>query len=356
MKKYLVALVALLLPLSMVAGGKTPAAKLIKRMEKLQKRGVMVGHQDDSVYGTSWHYDRNRSDVKEVCGDYPAVMGFDLGKIELQSDKNLDGVPFDRMREEIASQHQRGGIITLSWHPWNPVTGENAWDPNGDAVAKILPGGSLNSKFCAWLDAVSGFIASLKDAKGKAIPVIFRPWHEMSGGWFWWGSKSCTPQQYQHLYQYTHQYVSAKCPGQVMWAYSPNLADGEETVDSYLKYYPGDAYVDLIGIDVYQFSTDNGVYQANLRKELDAVLAASKQQHKLMALTETGYQNVPDANWFTQCLLPVVKEYPICYVLLWRNAWDKPEENYIAAPGKPTVADFLRFYQDKTTLFLNDIK
>lgn len=67
-----------------------------------------------------------------------SVMGFDLGKLELGSKENLDGVPFDRMRSEIVAQHERGGIVTLSWHPWNPVTGENAWDPKGDAVKAVL--------------------------------------------------------------------------------------------------------------------------------------------------------------------------------------------------------------------------
>lgn len=95
----------------------------------------MLGHQDDPVYGTTWKWDEGKSDVLLTTGDYPAVMGFDLGKIELDSKENLDGVPFDRMRQEIIAQYKRGGIVTLSWHPWNPATGENAWDPKGDAVA-----------------------------------------------------------------------------------------------------------------------------------------------------------------------------------------------------------------------------
>lgn len=61
------------------AGNKTPAQQLIKRLVKLQKKGVMVGHQDDPVYGTTWKWDKGRSDVKDVCGEYPAVMGFELG-------------------------------------------------------------------------------------------------------------------------------------------------------------------------------------------------------------------------------------------------------------------------------------
>ena len=126
---------------------KTPAGQLKTRLQKLLNKGIMLGHQDDPVYGTTWKWDEGKSDVLLTTGDYPAVMGFDLGKIELDSKENLDGVPFDRMRKEILAQHKRGGIVTLSWHPWNPATGENAWDPKGDAVAAVLDGGAQQQKF-----------------------------------------------------------------------------------------------------------------------------------------------------------------------------------------------------------------
>ena len=52
---------------------------LIERLSSLQQRGYMIGHQDDPFYGLTWEWEKGRSDVKETCGDYPAVMGFDLG-------------------------------------------------------------------------------------------------------------------------------------------------------------------------------------------------------------------------------------------------------------------------------------
>ena len=74
---------------------KTPAEQLKIRLQKILNKGVMLGHQDDPVYGTTWKWDLGKSDVLLTTGDYPAVMGFDLGKIELDSKENLDGVPFD---------------------------------------------------------------------------------------------------------------------------------------------------------------------------------------------------------------------------------------------------------------------
>ncbi len=340
---------------STMGASRKPAIRLINRLAALQKQGVMIGHQDDPVYGCAWKWDEGRSDVKEVCGDYPAVMGFDLGDIELDKDTNLDGVPFDRIRREIIAQHERGGIVTLSWHPNNPVTGQSAWDPTGDVVGKILPGGTLHTKFDAWLKTVSDFIASLRTSDGQLIPVIFRPWHEMSGAWFWWGDTRCTTEEYKQLYRYTYNYIMHRGGSNIVWAYSPNLADQTETVEHYEKFYPGDDVVDMLGIDIYQREPNNAQYMQWVRSELDVVKRVGEKHRKLIAFTETGFNNVPDSTWFTQVLLPLIKEYPLCYVLLWRNAWDKPEENYIAAPGKVSEEDFRRFHADETTLFVKDI-
>lgn len=71
----------------------SPAKQLMKRLSVLQEKGIMLGHQDDPVYGTTWKWDEGKSDVLLTVGDYPAIMGFDLGKLELDSKENLDGVP-----------------------------------------------------------------------------------------------------------------------------------------------------------------------------------------------------------------------------------------------------------------------
>ena len=338
-------------------GAMAQAPQLKARLQKLLDKGIMVGHQDDPVYGTTWKWDEGKSDVLLTTGDYPAVMGFDLGKIELDSRENLDGVPFDRMRKEILAQHKRGGIVTLSWHPWNPVTGENAWDPKGDAVAAVLDGGAQQQKFDAWLKKVSDFILSLKNDKGQLVPVIFRPWHEMNGGWFWWGANSCTPAQYNQLYAKTyHRLTEAGCSN-IVWAWSPNLGD-EKNVDAFLERYPGNEFVDLVGVDIYEFDNNDANYQKNLTETLDVMMLAAKKINKIPALTETGCRGISQKqNWFTQTLWPVLKKYQLSYVLFWRNAWDKPqEEAYLPGVGDGAIVnDFKAFKNEKKVLFAKDI-
>ena len=118
------------------ANAKTPRQQLLDRLVKIQKRGYMYGHQDDPFYGITWNWDEGRSDTYELVGDYPAVMGFDLGGIEVGDLKNLDSVPFNRIRQEIIAHHERGGIITISWHPRNPLLGTTAWIESDIAAYK----------------------------------------------------------------------------------------------------------------------------------------------------------------------------------------------------------------------------
>ena len=348
LKKILTIVFCIVLNLNMNAT--TPAQKLIKRLQKLQLKGIMIGHQDDPVYGHSWKWERGRSDIKEVCGDYPAVMGFDLGKKELGWDKNLDAVPFDRMREEIIAQYERGGIITLSWHPDNPVTLKTAWDFSGDAVKAVLPGGEQNNRFNCWLYNIASFIKSLKTAGGKSVPVIFRPWHEMGGGWFWWGAKAA--EEYKQLFIYTHDQLEKKyhC-NNIVWSYSPNGG-----CDDYMKYYPGDEYVDMLGIDIYEFDKDNAKYTELTKSSLAEISAIAEKHNKIMAYTETGCQQLPYSDWFTTVLWPAIEDFKMSYVLFWRNAWDQPKETYMASPGQPTEEDFKLLFNEKKSLFVNDIK
>lgn len=258
------------------------------------------------------------------------------------------------MKEEIINHHRRGGICTLSWHTQNPVTDKNAWDPTGHAVKEVLPGGIKHEVMMKWIDKVAEFLTSLRDDRGQLIPVIFRPWHEMSGDWFWWGKESCTPEEYIQLFRMTIDRLKADGATNCLWAYSPNGQPGE-TEENFMRFYPGDEYVDIIGVDYYgNEGTDK--YIKELRQELDIVTSVAARHHKIACLSETGARNTPDPNWFTKGLWTVIKDYPLSYFLLWRNAWDQPAENFGPAPEKKCADDFRALYKIKNVLFAKDIE
>lgn len=369
----------------------TPAQQLIQRMANIQKKGLMYGHQDDPFYGLTWEYEDGRSDTKDLVGDYPAVMGFDLGGIEMGDAKNLDSVPFTRIHDEIIRQYEHGGIVTISWHPRNPLLGTTAWIENDikgyaeavkaleaigekdlvkqiknpqSTVRSILAGGSKYAKFQTWLDRVATFLADLKDSKGNPVPFIFRPWHENNGNWFWWGQANCSDEEFHQLWNMTQDYINSKVVSTtthhpspvtlkdcVVWSFSPNL-QGTWTEEAWLVRYPGDDRVDLIGLDAYQWG-DEASFRFGVDADLKLITKIASEHGKLIAMTECGYQNSPDATWWTRVFKPTVEKYPICYFLPWRNA---AKEHFGASKDAATADDFKAWSKDKKFFFLNDIK
>lgn len=343
-----VLLILLLSMLSLPTEAQTLRQQLLDRLQQLQVRGYMVGHQDDPFYGLTWEWERGRSDMKECSGDWPAVMGFDLGGIEMGDEKNLDSVPFTRIREELIAHHQRGGIVTLSWHPRNPFAGGTAWD-NQDTVAvkSTLPGGLQHRKFLLWMKRVSNFLKTLRTDNDRPIPIIFRPWHENNGGWFWWGSKQCTPQDYKALWCMLQDYLLSEGFDNLVWSWSPNLGIQPTAFDT----YPGDDRVDLLGVDAYQWGTEQD-FVRDLENDMKTLTTFCEQHHKLLAITECGFKNLPDPTWWTRVLKPIMDKYPICYFLIWRNA---KHEYFGPAPGEKNALYFNEMIRSSNVLMLKDV-
>ena len=318
---------------------------------------ICYGHQDDLVYGHEWvvtdveNDPLERSDVMDVAGKYPVLVGFDLGGIEMGDACNLDGVPFDLMRRAALTHIARGGSVTFSWHPRNPLTGGDAWDVSSDqVVSSILPGGSKEEEFALWLQRLGDFFESLDGA-----PVIFRPWHENLGSWFWWGEKLCKPEDYIDLYRLTNDYLTQErgIPN-IQWCYSPN---GPVSAKDYLSRYPGDVYVDILGTDIYEYVGPDGLEAAGarFRSQVRGMLATLKtigEEHgKLYCLSETGLEGLKDPHWWTEQLYPAIEGSGILYVLTWRNAHDKPGHFYAPWKGFENAEDFVQF-ADKEDIIL----
>ena len=342
--------------------------QLLENLKALGDSAVyLFGQHDATVYGIGWEADytndstvHSRSDVKSVCNDFPALLSFDLGHIELGDERNLDGVPFSRIRQEIFAHYDRGGMITLSWHLDNPLSGGSSWvadslrDVETHTVEAILEGGEKHELFLTWLDRVADFLNSLETPYGVRIPILFRPWHEHTGSWFWWGQQHCTAEQYKALWQLTVNRLKDKGVTNALYAYSPGTEpDGDEA--RYLERYPGDDIIDLMGIDCYCQEGDVANYAANLDRYLATVCAVAKQHHKAAALTETGFECIKTDDWWTATLAPVLSRHPLSYVLVWRNAHDKPGHFFAPYPGHPSASDFVRFYNAPETLFLRDV-
>ncbi len=338
----------------------TISQTLMQRLENAQADSLTIyGHDDDPVYGVKWFGDSGRSDVLETVGDYPGMMHWDLGLIEVGSPVNLDSVSFDRMRAEMLAQHERGGINAISWHPINPANGKDAWQPiDTDVVTlAVTDGTAANDSLKAYIGRAADYLATLRDSDGNPLPLIMRPWHEMSGGWFWWGGPNTTVESYRKLWAMMREAFDSKGLGNsLLWAYSPDVVGSRE---EYMTWYPGDEYVDILGADVYHRDGMDGIdtWLGNIDTTYGAAVEVAREKGKIAALTETGCEGLPVTDWYTRCLLPVVKKWHPVYVTVWRNGseWMKKDHYYAPYPGHPGVESFKVFHDDNSTVFAREM-
>ncbi|MDB5021575.1 MAG: beta-mannosidase [Pedobacter sp.] len=330
---------------------------LFYNLKRTAGKGFLFGQQDASMYGVGWTGDSDRSDVKSVTGSHPALFGWDLeGVAKDDSEANLSKNA-ERIRKLCIEAYLKGGVNTLSWHMQNFVTGKNFYDTTR-CVTAILPGGANHESFVKALDHIADFIGSLKTKNGQAVPVIFRPFHEHTGNWFWWGKPFCSTDEFKALWQFTiHYFRDKKQLHNVLYAYSPDRISGN--FDNYLERYPGDNYVDVLGYDDYwEFKDIKDTTSMKLGvKALAQIASYAISKNKVAALTETGLEKIPENVWFTT-LLKMIKSDPmaskISYLMVWRNA--HTGHFYAPYPGHSSVPDFLNFFNDPQTLFLNDIQ
>ncbi len=326
---------------------------LFLNMEEIAERSLIFGMHDATGYGVGWIGDNNRSDVKDVVGDFPAFYSEDLNKI--QNNNDIEGVKY-----RMTSAYERGGILTMSWHQYDP-DGRGFYDDDVNferIVSYILPGGIRHEDYKSLLRKVAYFLKSLRGEEGESVPVIFRPYHEHTGSWFWWGDGHRTVQEYNQLWQFTTEYLRDSLNvHNLLYALSPSFSDVTEG-DKYYNTYPGDDYVDIFGTDKY-FSSSN--ISTSERDEflsgIKTLVGLAKDKAKIMALTEIGNEGLTIQNWFSDIILEPIKNDEtarnVSYMAVWRNA--NTDHFFAPYPGHSSVPDFLEFYSDPFTIFESDL-
>lgn len=333
---------------------------LYRNLGKLAKNHVLFGHQHATEYGHGWHGDEGRSDVKSVTGSHPAVIGIDFSGFSGRP-KTVIEKEKEALRKQAVDTYNRGGVTTVAWHFSNPVSeGGFYWKDSVSlpAVKYIIPGGEAHERYKEILDGIGAWAHSIVGADGNLVPLIFRPYHEMDGDWFWWGNAHCSREEFISLWRFTVSYLRDSLEvHNFIYAFSPD--NKFMTEEAFLERYPGDDWVDMVGMDNYGDMGRDGHYaldKASLK--LKIVSDYAKKTGKLAAFTETGLESIPNPTWWTGTLLKVLQQYDmdIAYVLVWRNDVHSPTHYYAPFPGQSSVPDFMDFYHDPYTLFENDLK
>lgn len=332
---------------------------LYSNLWALQSKGFMFGHHDDLLYGRLWYTDAGGSDTKEIVGDYPGVFSVDFA--EIMDDRHATSDLNDDRKRTILEARSRGEVITACAHLNNPLTGGDSWDNSSNQVVKeILSEGSpTHVKYKIWLDRLADFVGELKDSEGDLIPIIFRPYHEHTQTWSWWGSSATTQEEFISFWKFTVNYLTKdKGVHNLIFAISPQL-DGPSTRDRLLYRWPGDDYVDFIGMDSY-----HGTNTESLSTNVSNLEALGKEKMKPVGVTETGIEGVRDNSgneytnyWTKEILTPIIGK-EISLVVMWRNKYDPAQEGhhyYGPWAQHSSAPDFKKFYDSSFTLFSKDL-
>jgi len=327
-------------------------SNLYQNLKKLEGKHTLFGHQATLAYGYSWRNEPNRSDVKDVTGDFPALYGWDIADFVNLNDSEIEmEEKMLRIKNFVKEGYDRGGVIAFAWHMSNPATGKSFYDTTS-AVHSILPGGENHHILTQNLDAAARFFKEV-----SPIPIIFRPWHEHNGDWFWWCKGPTKEEDYIKLWQFTVDYLkNEKQIHNLIYAFSPDrsrMSLNDE--NAYFYAYPGDEYVDIIGLDNYwdvghPVNTASPAENAqNFAKSLELIAKIATNKNKIAALTETGMEAIPDSTWWTQIMLKGIETNDwtkkITYFQVWRNATkavEKKDHYYAPFKGQVSENDFLK--------------
>ena len=312
----------------------------------------------------------NSSDCKDITGQNPAFYESDFMWHVNDTLKKAD-----ILASKLA--FERGAVIGYCWHLRGMKSHSfysrehNRNTADSLLVKKIVAGGNrLQNKELDWLLSLldSLVIPTINDF---GFPVVFRPWHEMNGGWFYWGKDNCTPEEYIQLYRITVDYMRSKGVKNVLYSWSP---DTKFTLD----YYPGDAYVDVLGLDIYEIGAVDYKPLAMVLDEIGKMTDFAADHQKVAAITETGlrmegevyrYPNEIHDYW-TKCVLePIVnhaKASRVVWIESWYSAdWSKKRKSQFYLPyvglekdqvkGQAAIDDFIKFYNHPATLFEDDL-
>jgi mannan endo-1,4-beta-mannosidase len=307
------------------------------------------------LYDISGHYtltgqhnypnirDRNSRFAARYIGKTPAVFSTDWG---FARDGDTDSwLARQDIVQEAIRQHNLGSIITICWHAVpptadEPVTFRPLPGASADSLASVqgrlqdrqfrdvlTPGTALHQRWCMQVDSVAKYLKKLEEAH---VPVLWRPYHEMNGDWFWWGcrtGKYSTAALYRQLFDrlvYHHRLTN------LLWVWSVDRPNKPEM--EFSNFYPSNKYLDVLSLDVYR-NDFNKIYY-------DSLLALSAG--KPVVLAEVGNPPSPE----------ILRDQPkwgfyVTWAGMVRNTMKKQYRAIVSDPRYLSLEDSI--YRELTT-------
>lgn len=272
------------------------ARKLLAYLEEVAGNKIISGQHTQTIPMEEIEY------IREKTSREPKLRGFEL--LAYSPNINYDDASEPCLTEVYENREtldealkwgkETDGIITFSFHWFSPLYGRDkafySEHTPFDPEQVLIEGTKEREAFYSDLSKIAELIKPFMEAK---IPILWRPFHESDGTWFWWGRKG--PKVACELYKLVyHLFVDEYHLDNLLWVWNCRLSEG----------YPGDEYVDVISVDVYL----EEYYKTDYKKEYDE-LVSQTTKNKVAALAEIGY--LPDINMLSK------SKVPFAYFMTW---------------------------------------
>ncbi len=251
--------------------------------------------------------------IHRATGQWPAMVGLDYCRFE-KGEATIDFGPPNQLAQ---SYWREGGLVTISWHAPNPANPQGGGlKERGMKLAALLVAGTPTHE--RWMASLDRVATGLQELQAAGVVVIWRPLHEMNGGWFWWGAQE--PADYIAVWRQMFDYfTTTKGLHNLIWSFGPNHGQRPGT-----SYYPGDAYADLTGLDAY---TDH-IDPAHIAGYPE--LAAINKPFGFTEFGPHGADRPPGDYDFRRFLAGTAEHFPRSrHFLVWDEKWN-PAENKFA--------------------------
>ena len=314
----------------------------------------------DFNYKEAMSLSNSPSDCKNVTGSDPLFVENDF----LFSNDKIFWENELKLTKKAALED--GIAIGYCWH-FRGKNSNSFYNSKEDKTLakKIIETGSEEQK---WFFNVIDTLLT-PTFKNLGFPIIFRPFHEMNGHWFWWGKNNISPEEYVQLYRLTVNRLRENGVDNLLYAWSPDTR-----LDT--AYYPGDEFVDICGLDVYEPGCSPYHGDEVFSNELKKLVDFTKNHKKLSAICETGLREyngvfrypmeIPQF-WTKKVINQLIdkngKSLGIAYVMSWYNAdWNHDNKGSMFYPhkdlgiqfgknGKKAIKDFIKMKNMKNVYF-----
>ncbi len=270
--------------------------ELLDYLYSLPQKGVLLGQHTQTKVQKELRY------IKEITGKEPAICGFELLsyspniQYETCGEECLKEIEENRGTLEQAMEWaDKGGIVTFCWHWFSPMGGRDksfySENTEFDASKAIIEGTPEQKALYADMDEMAKVLRPFSERK---IPILFRPFHEADGKWFWWGAKGVKTAAQLYRQMFIH-FTQKHHLHNIIWIWNAPIAEE----------YPGDDVVDVVSLDIYPPAHQH----SGLREEYDKLYNVSNQ--KLTAIGEIGpHPSVPEMEKINN---------PLAWYMIWSN-------------------------------------